>query len=460
MISATHRALAAGAGLLLATPTVDAQLAEGARLEFGALASFTRFDDARLPFSNDFGAGIRAGWYVNRTFSIEALVTRTMTQHLTAGALVDVAELGATALATFPFVGSNRVYVGVGYGIASHSGWSSFSDQAPHVVFGDRIPLSRMAALRLEGRAVLTAGSNAPPTPGGRATNIIVSLGVSFFAREMPPRDSDSDQIPDRFDRCASTPSGLLVDATGCPRDTDGDGVFDGLDRCPATDEASGVDEQGCALDSDGDGVPNQLDRCSGTQAGMQVETDGCPPDADRDGVPDVRDRCADTPADARVAATGCPLDSDDDGVPDHLDRCPNTAADQAIDEVGCPVLFEEVAGERQPLVLRGVNFELGQAVLTPESFAILEQVAASLVVHVEVRAEVAGHTDALGTEALNRALSLARAETVRGFLVSRGVAAERLLARGYGTSQPAASNSTDEGRARNRRVELRLIEP
>jgi OOP family OmpA-OmpF porin len=123
-------------------------------------------------------------------------------------------------------------------------------------------------------------------------------------------------------------------------------------------------------------------------------------------------------------------------------------------------VLFEEEPdGERQPLVLRGVNFELDEAILTSESFTVLEEVAASLVANSEVVVEVSGHTDSTGDAERNQALSLARAEAVRDFLVSRGVAPGRLVARGYGSDQPVASNATEDGRAANRRVELRLVE-
>ncbi|HUF74681.1 MAG TPA: OmpA family protein, partial [Longimicrobiales bacterium] len=174
---------------------------------------------------------------------------------------------------------------------------------------------------------------------------------------------------------------------------------------------------------------------------------------------PDADDVCPATPAGAPTDTAGCPLDSDADSVPDYLDRCEGTPQGQPVDELGCTILFEEREGERVPLVLRGVNFELDEALLTPDSYVILEQVAASLVANAEVRVEVAGHTDASGSPELNRALSLSRAEAVRDYLIAQGVAPQRLVARGYGPDQPAASNATEEGRAQNRRVELRLIE-
>lgn len=107
-------------------------------------------------------------------------------------------------------------------------------------------------------------------------------------------------------------------------------------------------------------------------------------------------------------------------------------------------------------LTLRGVNFELGKAVLLPISRDILEEVARSLVANPGVRVEVAGHTDSTGSRALNERLSLARAESVKAFLVENGVAADRMTVQGYASTQPVATNRTASGRAQNRRVELR----
>ena len=101
------------------------------------------------------------------------------------------------------------------------------------------------------------------------------------------------------------------------------------------------------------------------------------------------------------------------------------------------------------------MNFATGKAELTPESQAILDGVAESLVANEEIKVQVGGHTDNTGSAAVNKRLSAARAETVRAYLESKGVAADRLTARGYGPSKPVASNRTAEGRAQNRRVEL-----
>ena len=117
------------------------------------------------------------------------------------------------------------------------------------------------------------------------------------------------------------------------------------------------------------------------------------------------------------------------------------------------------MATRQTRLTLRGVNFELGKAVLLPISRDILAEVARSLVANPQVRVEVAGHTDSTGPRAVNERLSRARAEAVKAFLIENGVAADLMTVQGYASTQPVASNRTASGRAQNRRVELRRID-
>lgn len=108
-----------------------------------------------------------------------------------------------------------------------------------------------------------------------------------------------------------------------------------------------------------------------------------------------------------------------------------------------------------QKLVLEGVNFDFDKATLRQEDIGSLDNDVATLKTWGDVDIEVAGHTDSMGSDAYNMKLSQQRAEAVRNFLISRGVAADRLTAKGYGESQPVADNATEEGRFKNRRVEL-----
>ena len=108
-----------------------------------------------------------------------------------------------------------------------------------------------------------------------------------------------------------------------------------------------------------------------------------------------------------------------------------------------------------QKLVLVGVNFDFDKASLRQEDASDLDKNVEALKAWGDVNIEVAGHTDSMGSDAYNMKLSRQRAEAVRNFLISRGVAADRLTAKGYGESQPVADNATEEGRFKNRRVEL-----
>ena len=163
-------------------------------------------------------------------------------------------------------------------------------------------------------------------------------------------------------------------------------------------------------------------------------------------------------------------LDSDGDGVPDFKDKCPDTPAGTAVDKDGCPLPAPEAAPAPVPepaalapaaapapvmTVLAGANFDFDKSFIRQEDFEKLDKDVATLKQWGDVEVEVAGHTDSVGTEAYNMGLSLRRAEAVRRYLVGKGIAADRLIVRGYGESRPVADNATAEGRFQNRRVEL-----
>ena len=159
-------------------------------------------------------------------------------------------------------------------------------------------------------------------------------------------------------------------------------------------------------------------------------------------------------PPPAAPAAPAAPPpnpDLDGDGVLNERDKCPNTRKGAVVDLDGCEV--EAV------ISLEGVHFDFDKATLRPEAIAVLDQAAGLLDKHERVVVEVAGHTDSVGSDAYNQGLSVRRADSVKNYLVSKGVNASRLTARGYGESQPVASNDTDAGRAENRRVELIVLD-
>lgn len=155
-------------------------------------------------------------------------------------------------------------------------------------------------------------------------------------------------------------------------------------------------------------------------------------------------------PAPAPAAAPAPPPDSDGDGVPDNIDQCPNTPHGVQVDAVGCPL--------KGSITLEGVNFEYNSAALTVASNAPLDAVADGLKKHPRLKVEIQGHSDSTGSLAYNMKLSQRRADSVRDYLVHSGASEEQLVTKGYGPTQPVASNKTAEGRAKNRRVVMFVV--
>jgi OOP family OmpA-OmpF porin len=229
--------------------------------------------------------------------------------------------------------------------------------------------------------------------------------------------------------------------------DSDADGVADHLDKCPNTPKGCKVDAVGCPIDSDGDGVADCLDKCSGTPKGVKVDAAGCPIDSDGDGVTDNLDKCPNTPKGCKVDAVGCPIDTDGDGVADCADKCPGTPKGLAVDETGCvPEGFQLVAD---------VLFDTNKSEIKPEGMAQLDKGVEFLKKNPQIKVEIQGYTDSTGAAAWNATLSQRRAESVMKYLVSKGVPAGQLMAKGFGPANPVAPNDTKEGRAKNRRVDF-----
>jgi outer membrane protein OmpA-like peptidoglycan-associated protein len=302
----------------------------------------------------------------------------------------------------------------------------------------------------------------------------VMGIGWAGF---IMPQDKDKDGIKDNEDRCPEDPEDYdgFEDHDGCPEhDNDKDGIPDTLDKCPndPEDKDGFEDEDGCPDDdNDGDGIKDVDDKCPNVAEDIDgfEDEDGCPDyDNDKDGIPDSVDACINKPEDkdGHDDTDGCPdFDNDLDGIPDSTDKCPNDPEtyNGFEDEDGCPdkVIEKPKAKEikRGRVILRGVNFEFNKATLKQESFSILEQVYASLTEWPEIRVEIIGHTDSIGSKMYNRRLSKKRAETVRDYLISKGITSDRLVALGKGEDEPIATNKTEDGRATNRRVELHRID-
>lgn len=231
--------------------------------------------------------------------------------------------------------------------------------------------------------------------------------------------------------------------------DRDGDGIVDSLDACP--DQAGTAALQGCP-DRDGDGIADKDDKCPDV-AGL-AKYQGCPiPDTDKDGINDEEDKCPDVPGVARYQ--GCPIpDTDKDGVNDEEDKCPNEAGPAS--NFGCPVIDVAVV-EKVNKAAKNIFFATGSARLLAKSYASLKDVAKILKDNPSYKVDVDGYTDITGNADKNQVLSESRANSVKTYLISNGVEESRITATGHGINDPIADNKTAAGRAKNRRVEMKL---
>jgi outer membrane protein OmpA-like peptidoglycan-associated protein len=247
--------------------------------------------------------------------------------------------------------------------------------------------------------------------------------------------DRDGDGLKDDVDECKDDPEDKdqFQDDDGCPDpDNDGDGVVDGKDKCPLEpeDKDNFQDDDGCPeLDNDGDELPDTSDTC---------------PDAaeDKDGFED---------------ADGCPdCDDDRDGVPEcpeAKDKCPGQHGEP---EDGCPKKYDLVVVTESKIELKQtVFFDTRKATIKPVSFPLLDDVAKALADHPKISVRIEGHTDSQGSDKFNLALSQRRAESVRAYLIGKGIEQDRMVAKGFGERAPIADNRTSDGRAQNRRVEF-----
>jgi OOP family OmpA-OmpF porin len=243
-----------------------------------------------------------------------------------------------------------------------------------------------------------------------------------------------------RLDQCVETPKtpntpAKLFKKCGDIIDRDGDGIFDDEDVCP-------------------DNTPEELYK-GVYQNGPKK---GCPIDTDNDNVPDYRDDCPhNTPLEVSkgVDARGCPLDTDQDGVANYRDLCPRTPFGIRVDENGCAIT--DPIPEIRTLST-DILFDIDSATLTSEALPILDDLLHQIEGLFIQNVEVVGHTDSTGSDEHNQDLSERRARTVVIYLTDRGVPTTKINSWGDGESNPMASNESVEGRAQNRRVEVKIM--
>jgi outer membrane protein OmpA-like peptidoglycan-associated protein len=278
-------------------------------------------------------------------------------------------------------------------------------------------------------------------------------------------------------DACKPEDVSMEVDKTEAveveegPRDQDGDGLIDENDECPLDPEDFDgfEDEDGCPdKDNDDDGLQDSEDACPNVAEDKDGyrDSDGCPDkDNDGDGILDINDQCSGEAEDfdGYQDQDGCPdRDNDDDGIADTLDQCPGEAEDYDgdKDDDGCPEERERVKVTKDRIELNEkVHFAYDSSDIQEKSYPLLDEVASVLQENPDIEVRVEGHTDSRGGEEYNLELSDKRAQSVVDYLTDKGLDRGRLQAKGFGEKRPIESNSTEAGRAANRRVEIHITD-
>jgi len=278
-----------------------------------------------------------------------------------------------------------------------------------------------------------------------RKGNLVILAGLSFGFGDTADKAAPV-QKEEPKEEAKSTPVIVAV----VDGDEDNDGILNSLDECPRTPTNQTVDSKGCFLDADddNDGILNTFDSCLATKAGAKVDTNGCiiDGDDDNDGVYNASDRCTATKIGVEVDASGCSVDNDNDGVKNSIDQCANSVTGEPVDENGCAKSIN-----------LNIVFENGSSRINRTSQANIQRAADFLRKNPSYSAKIVGHSDSVGKASSNKALSLKRANSVKGAIIAKGINANRLSASGMGEENPVADNSTKEGRAQNRRIEALL---
>lgn len=294
---------------------------------------------------------------------------------------------------------------------------------------------------------------------------LVHTIGLKFSIGGAT--DSDGDGVKNKDDECPDLVGEMATN--GCP-DRDSDGMKDSIDKCP--DTAGNKEFAGCA-DSDFDRIPDYEDECPDVKGTSQFKgcpdsdndmvadpIDSCPkvagskemngcPDSDSDGIIDSDDLCPEVAGNKNNK--GCP-DSDNDGIIDSEDACPDVAGTDEGN--GCPVVSEEVL-EEVNVIFSNLNFASNKSAIVSSSLPSLDRLAEIMTEDGGLILSIEGHTDSVGNDEYNLELSRERALAVKNYLIGKGVAPKRITSTGYGETQPLESNSTIDGRNRNRRVEL-----
>jgi OOP family OmpA-OmpF porin len=384
--------------------------------------------------------GLRLGFNLNKWLGLEfeGLISPTRTRNDKTRDII-VGYRGQI-IGTFIHSGYVRPFALAGYGgLSAFPGTYNADDGQTyprgrdtdgffHIGVGAKFPITDRFGLRFDARGMAPGAIAHKLTKigsetgyGGPDWELLLSAYLGLGAVVPPPSPALPPPTP-------VTPP--VVD-----KDTDGDGIPDSIDKCPnePEDKDGFQDEDGCPdPDNDGDGILDKDDKCPNEaedKDGFQDE-DGCPdPDNDGDGILDVNDKCPNEPE----TVNGY---QDEDGCPDEI-----------------PAAVKKFTG-----VIQGINFKTGSADITKDSHSVLDKTVQVLADYPDVKLEIGGHTDNVGKAELNLELSQKRAESVKTYLVGKGISADRLTAVGYGMDKPLTANKTAADKAKNRRTEFTLI--
>jgi outer membrane protein OmpA-like peptidoglycan-associated protein len=409
-------------GLIVpSTSSVAALRVTPGSIEAGMSMNGLFFVDAEAGLEDTFSYRAHAGFNVNRLFGAELAfdfapkeVNQTVVTAVHLDGIVNLmshewlvpfAGGGMTLISRIPDEGERK------------------SDAGANAVAGLKLyPWARLG-VRIDARVVIPFGGE---DTSGTELDIFAGAGLFYI-------------------------HGGADEKTDVVLDTDGDGFIDPEDKCPTT---PGVASAGGCPDEDGDTITDLKDACP-KEAGP-VELGGCP-DADGDLIVDKDDRCPKEAGPKKY--TGCP-DPDQDTVAnypgDEGDRCPKIPGDPAYG--GCPAPPTPEALARFSGVIPGITFEKDKAVIRSKSFKVLDEAADALSKYAHVIVLIEGHTSSEGGDDHNLDLSRRRAESVKAYLVKKGVDASRLETQGFGKTRPIASNEAKAGREQNRRIEFKPL--
>jgi len=329
---------------------------------------------------------------------------------------------------------------------------------------GANAPLEALLAVRFftVPGIVLTPGAGIGLIPDYGSPDFRVLLGVAYHKLASEDQCPDEEEDLDGF-----------KDGDGCPDpDNDEDGILDVNDQCPndPEDKDQFEDENGCPdPDNDQDGILDVNDQCPlepEDKDGFEDEN-GCPdPDNDQDAILDTADKCPNEPEDKDEFQDqdGCPEpDNDQDGILDVDDKCPLKPENfNGIEDAdGCP---DEGGGVvvscKEIKINETVYFDTDKATIQKRSFGLLDSVASALSnAKFITKVRVEGHTDGRAEEDYNFKLSQERAESVKKYLMKKGIDGGRLEPQGFGESQPVAPNDGEANWAKNRRVVFVVLE-